>query len=305
MALDFSQLKANRKQSLSKLMEDVSKMKGAGTEKDDRFWKLTVDKAGNGSAIIRFLPEPKGEETPFVRFWDHGFKGPGGWYIEKSRTSIGEQDPVSELNAELWNSGIEAEKEIARKQKRRLHYVSNIYVVRDPAKPENEGKVFLFEYGKKIFDRITGLLTPDELDEREEGIDVFDLWGGCNFRLRAQQVDGQRNYDKSSFDQPTPIHEDESEIQRIWESTYSLQDLVTPDKFKPYAELKARLMRVLGTVARNTSIDDDIETGMNFDDEEETKPEPKQKAKAPARAKASSSDDDEDEEYFKNLANMD
>lgn len=174
---------------------------------DERFWKPTVDKSQNGSAIIRFLPAPANEDVPFVRYWDHGFQGPGGWYIEKSLTTIGQDDPVSEYNSKLWNSGRDEDKETARKQKRRLHYISNVLVIKDPGNPDNEGKVFLYEYGKKIFDMINSSMHPEFEDE--EAVNPFDLWEGSNFRLRIRQVEGYRNYDKSSFDEPTALSTDE------------------------------------------------------------------------------------------------
>lgn len=299
MAIDFSQLKAGRKQSLTKLLDNVQKL-SSKVEKDDRYWKLTVDKAGNGSAIIRFLPAAKGEESSFVRYWDHGFQGPGGWYLEKSRTTLGEADPLSELNSELWRSGLESDKDIARTQKRRLHFVSNILVVRDPAKPENEGKVFLFDYGKKIFDKLTDISTPDELDGTE-GIDPFNFWEGANFRLRSQTVENYRNYDKSAFDNPTPVSEDDDEIEKIWNAQHSLAEVISPDKFKSYDELQARLNRVLGSVVRNTTIADDMVDGT-MDDVLPERQKPKRDAPQ-QKAKAEPAEEDE-EEYFRSLAGM-
>jgi hypothetical protein len=234
------------------LMKAVESIANPTTEKrgdDDRFWKPTVDKAGNGQAVLRFLPAPAGEELPWVRVWDHGFQGPTGkWYIENSLTTLNKPDPVGELNSELWNSGIEANKEIARKQKRRLTYISNVLVIRDPANPENEGKVFLYKYGKKIFDKIKDVMQPTFEDEQP--VNPFDLWEGANFKLRIRQVEGYRNYDKSEFDGPTPLSDDEDKLEQIWGKTHSLAAFLDPSNFKSYDELKAKLNAVLSGGAR-------------------------------------------------------
>jgi hypothetical protein len=225
---NFAQMKQNRKAQFDKLAEEATKVtnniKKSG---DDRVWSPFVDKAGNGSAIIRFLPAPPGEDVPFVRYWDHGFQGPGGWYIENSLTSIGQDDPVSEVNSKLWNSGKESDKEVARKQKRRLHYISNVYVVSDPNNPDNEGKVFLYKYGKKIFDKINSVMHPEFEDE--SAVNPFDLWEGANFRLRIRNVEGYRNYDKSTFDSSTALLEDDEDLEKIWNSEYSLKEFLDPN----------------------------------------------------------------------------
>jgi hypothetical protein len=202
-----------------------------------------LDKSGNGYAVIRFLPSLDDSKLPFVRVFNHGFQGPGGWYIENSLTTIGQKDPLAEYNSTLWNSGIEANKEIARKQKRRLTYFSNIYVVEDKANPQNEGKVFLFRYGKKIFDKISSMANPEFEDE--SSVDVFDFWEGANFKLKIRKVDGFSNYDKSEFITPAPLLED-SEMERIWGEQHSLDEFVDQSNFKTYDELKTRLDVVLG-----------------------------------------------------------
>lgn len=226
-----------------KLVKEVEKMNTAGGNSDDREWKLEVDKAGNGHAVIRFLPAPAGEDTPFVKLYSHAFQGPGGWYIENSRTTLGEKDPLGEYNSQLWNNGTEAGKEQARKQKRKLTYVSNIYVVKDPANPQNEGKVFIYKYGKKIFDKISASLNPEFEDE--ESLDPFDMWKGANFRIKAKNVAGYRNYDSSEFSSPSALSDDDDVLEKIWNTCHSLQDFISPDKFKTYAELKTRLNTVL------------------------------------------------------------
>ena len=210
---------------------------------DERLWKPVMDKSGNGYAVIRFLPSLDDSKLPFVRVFNHGFQGPGGWYIENSLTSIGQKDPLAEYNSTLWNSGIEANKEIARKQKRRLTYFSNIYVVEDKANPQNEGKVFLFRYGKKIFDKISSMANPEFEDE--SSVDVFDFWEGANFKLKIRKVDGFSNYDKSEFITPAPLLED-SEMERVWGEQYPLDEFINQNNFKTYDELKTRLDVVLG-----------------------------------------------------------
>lgn len=253
--------------SLDKLrqaMESASPAQGdKKTYGDDTFWKPELDKSGNGYAVVRFLPTPEGDEMPWVSYFDHGFQGPGGWYIEKSLTTIGKKDPVSEYNTSLWNTGIEANKEQARKQKRRLHYVSNIFVVSDPKNPDNEGKVFQYRYGKKIFEMLKEAISP--AFEDESAINPFDLRGeGANFKIKIRKVDGYWNYDKSEFDSPANLFEDEARLENIAMSTKSLSEIISPSKFKSYEELKEKLDRVLGlagAVANSTaeSIAEDME----------------------------------------------
>jgi len=235
--------------SLDKLraaMETASPSDGAKKSyTDDTMWKPELDKSGNGYAVVRFLPTPNGEEMPWVSYFDHGFQGPGGWYIEKSLTTIGKQDPVSEYNTQLWNTGIEANKEIARKQKRRLHYVSNVYVVSDPKNPDNEGKVFKYRYGKKIFEALKEAISPAFEDEK--AINPFDLRDeGANFKIKIRKVDGYWNYDKSEFDATAPLFDDETRLESINNSTHSLSNIISPEEFKSYDELKEKLDRVLG-----------------------------------------------------------
>jgi hypothetical protein len=298
--MDFSKLKSTSgKKSLEDLTKKLQTVAGDGrSNKDERFWTPTVDKAGNGYAVIRFLPAPGDEEDFFVRIFDHAFQGPGGWYIEKSLTTIGQPDPVSEYNTKLWNSGIEANKEIVRKQKRRLSFYSNIYVVSDPQNPETEGKVYLFKYGKKIFDKLKEAMTPQFQDEQP--VNPFDLWAGANFKLKIRQVEGYRNYDKSEFEAPKPLSEDDEELERIWKSEHSLQAFIDPKEFKSYEQLKTKLARVLS---------DDTGFGKNtaekdFVIDSEESPAPRHKAKEAPRSFEEDDDEDDDTvEFFKNLAN--
>ncbi len=230
----------------SKLTNEIEKMnKGSTGGADERLWKLEVDKAGNGYAVIRFLPAPNGEELPWAKVWSHAFQGPGGWYIENSLTTLGGKDPVSEYNRLLWNSGNDADKDLARKQKRKLTYISNIYVVKDPTNPQNEGKVFLYKFGKKIFDKITAAMQPEFEDET--AIDPFDFWQGANFKLKAKNVAGYRNYDSSEFSAPSPLLEDDDALEAIWKKQYSLEEFTAPDQFKSYQDLEKRLNSVLNT----------------------------------------------------------
>jgi hypothetical protein len=244
--MDFSQLKKSRQSNFDKLTQEVSKLNTPqGSSDDNRFWYPEVDKAGNGYAVIRFLPAPGGEDIPFVRVWDHGFQGPGGWYIEKSLTTLGQKDPVSEYNSQLWNNGTEAGKEQVRKQKRRLTYYSNIYVIKDTAHPENEGKVVLFKYGKKIWDKLNLAMNPEFEDERP--INPFDLWEGANFKVKIRNVEGYRNYDKSEFDSPEALFGgDDAKLEELWKKEYSLKDFTEAKHFKPYDQLKGRLDKILG-----------------------------------------------------------
>ena len=230
----------------SKLTTEIEKMnKGSTGGADERLWKLEVDKAGNGYAVIRFLPAPNGEELPWAKVWSHAFQGPGGWYIENSLTTLGGKDPVSEYNRLLWNSGNDADKDLARKQKRKLSYISNIYVVKDPTNPQNEGKVFLYKFGKKIFDKITAAMQPEFEDE--EAIDPFDFWQGANFKLKAKNVAGYRNYDSSEFAATDALLEDDDALEALWKKQYSLAEFTAADQFKSYEDLEKRLNSVLNT----------------------------------------------------------
>ena len=254
--MSFASLKKQSKLGslTAKLVKEVEKMNNNGSSGDERLWKLEVDKGGNGYAVIRFLPAPDGEDLPFVKLYSHAFQGPGGWYIENSLTTLGQKDPVSEFNSQLWNNGTDAGKDTARKQKRKLTYISNIYVVKDPANPENEGKTFLYKYGKKIFDKLTAAMQPEFEDE--EAIDPFDFWQGANFKLKAKNVAGYRNYDSSEFAATSALLDDDDAMEAIWKKEHSLAELVANDQFKTYDELKTRLSSVLGT----KPVRNDVET---------------------------------------------
>jgi len=291
--------------SLDKLraaMETASPSDGAKKSyTDDTMWKPELDKSGNGYAVVRFLPTPNGEEMPWVSYFDHGFQGPGGWYIEKSLTTIGKQDPVSEYNTQLWNTGIEANKEIARKQKRRLHYVSNVYVVSDPKNPDNEGKVFKYRYGKKIFEALKEAISPAFEDEK--AINPFDLRDeGANFKIKIRKVDGYWNYDKSEFDTVAPLFDDEAKLNSTFSQVHSLSDVIAPSEFKTYEELKEKLERVLGSASTSTaeSVSQDMEevpwSNVNT---ESVADEPV----VPTAETSTPKEEDDAMDYFKNLAN--
>lgn len=300
----FADLKSrNRASDIEKLTKQLGDASGANSnnKSDDRYWSPTVDKAGNGSAVIRFLPAKEGEDVPFVRYWDHGFKGPTGlWYIENSRTSIGEDDPVGEYNSKLWNSGSDEDKKIAREQKRRLHFVSNIKVISDPAAKENEGKEFLYRYGKKIFDKVNDQMNPQFEDET--AVNPFDFWEGANFRLRIRQVEGYRNYDKSEFDKPSALSDSDDELEAIYNRLYSLKAEISEDKFKSYEDLSKQLNRVLGL--------DGYTPKPESKPREVAEPRQERARPAPSTAKVESADDDEvpwdsnddaELDYFKSL----
>jgi hypothetical protein len=245
--MSFATMKKDRNKSLESLIKETEKINSPsfGNGDDDRFWRTALDKSGNGYAVIRFLPAPTGEDVPWVRTFNHGFQGPGGWYIENSLTTLGQKDPVSEYNTSLWNSGIEANKDIARKQKRRLTYISNVYIVKDPSNPENEGTVRLFKYGKKIFDKVNDMMNPSFEDETPRN--PFDLWEGANFKMKIRKVDGFSNYDKSEFDNPAPLLEDDDKMEEVWKTEHSLQEFLAADNFKSYNDLKVKLDKILGT----------------------------------------------------------
>ena len=282
--------------TLDKLLAQVQQESAPQEKKsyvDERLWKPELDKSGTGQAVLRFLPAPDGEELPWVKVFKHAFQGPTGkWYIENSLTTIGKQDPMSEHNTQLWNSGLESDKELARKQKRKLEYYSNIYVVSDPKHPENEGKVFLFRYGKKIFDKIMASMQPEFEDETP--INPFDFWEGANFKLKIRKVDGFWNYDKSEFDSVSPLADSDEKLDGIWKSQYSLQEFLAPTNFKSYDELKKRLDDVLsGTVTASAAsmIDEDVVETPQFKSE----PQP--------NIPSVDEGDDDTMSYFQKLAN--
>ena len=312
--MSFANLKRNRS-SIDNLVKAAEAV-GGNTQKqnfgDDRMWKPTVDKSNNGYAVIRFLPANEGSELPWNRYWDHGFKGPTGrWYIEKSLTSIGQNDPVGELNSRLWNTGLESDKAKARTQKRRLHYVSNILVVNDPGNPSNDGKVFIYQYGKKIFDKIMDAMQPEFEDEAP--LNPFDFWEGANFKLKIRDVEGYRNYDKSEFDRQTPLSEDDTYLEEVYNKMHKLEEFTDPKSYKTYNELKAKLVSVLGEDAVGagvSSINDEVKLGNStpppsmkveevLDDEI---PDFNETAETTSSKKK---DEDDTMSYFANLVNDD
>jgi hypothetical protein len=285
--------------SLDKLLQQVQKDDSPTTEKksyvDERLWKPQVDKSGNGYAVLRFLPAIEGEEMPWVRVWNHAFQGPTGqWYIENSLTTLSKNDPVSEYNSQLWNSGVESDKEIARKQKRKLQYFANVYIVEDTMNPENTGKVMLYRFGKKIFDKLMEAMQPEFADETP--INPFDMWEGANFKLKIRKVDGYWNYDKSEFDSPSQLKSTDEELEAIYKKEHSLAEFLAPSNFKSYDELKTRLDAVLsGTVATKTA------AAMVEEEEVPFKPDFKSEP-APVMATADAEEDDA-MSYFEKLAN--
>ena len=313
--MSFSDLK--KQSSLgsltSKLVKEVEKMSTTSSGADERLWKPEMDKTGNGFAVIRFLPAPEGEELPWAKMYSHAFQGPGGWYIENSLTTIGGKDPLGEYNRELWNTGTEANKETVRKQKRKLSYYSNIYVVKDPTNPANEGKVFLFKYGKKIFDKIMEAMQPEFEDETP--INPFDFWQGANFKLKIVKKDGYWNYDKSEFDRVAPLLEDDDAMEAIWKKQYSLTAVTAPDQFKSYEDLERRLKMVLGQKTSNRPrLDAEVEDEDN--DRGTYTPNFESRSSAPSvpesireelnslSSSSSSSDEDDALDYFQKLVDM-
>ena len=283
---------------LKKAVEASSNGNGGGKSADDRFWQPEVDAAGNGYAVIRFLDTPAvdGEDgLPWIQIWSHGFQGPGGWYIENSLTTLGKTDPVSEYNTVLWNSGVESNKEVARKQKRKLTYYANILVISDAKRPQNEGKVFLYKFGKKIFDKIKEKLEPQFEDEKP--LNPFDFWKGANFKVKIRNVEGYRNYDKSEFDTPAPLFDgDDAKIEKVWKSEHSLKDFLKPENFKTYDELKAKLNKVLGAGGVAAA------TAKKIDDEEAEAPVVRSAPAKKVTAESVSLSDDDDMAFFEKLA---
>ena len=304
--MSFANLKKSSKSSLDKINQQVTKLaapEGEGRQQDTRFWQPEVDKSGNGFAVIRFLPSPDDEDVPFVRIFDHGFQGPGGqWYIEKSLTTIGQADPVSEYNSQLWATKLQANQDQVRKQKRKLNFISNIYVVSDKAHPENEGKVFLYKYGKKIFDKLNAAMNPEFEDE--EPINPFDFWAGANFKLKIRNVEGYRNYDKSEFEAPAPLLDSDEDMEAIWKQEHSLQEFLSPKHYKSYDELKQKLYRVLALDGGAKQIQNAVSRNITEDEDEEFEQMKPQKQAKPAAKKQEAApwdDGDDDLAKFKEL----
>jgi len=290
--MSFSSLK--KQSSLgsltSKLVKEIEKTSTTRGGADERLWKPELDKSGNGYAVIRFLPAPDGEDLPWAKVYSHAFQGPGGWYIENSLTTMGGKDPVSEYNRDLWNSGNDADKDVVRRQKRKLSYYANIYVVKDPVNPHNEGGVFLFKFGKKIFDKLTAAMQPEFEDETP--INPFDFWQGANFKLKIRKVDGYWNYDKSEFDAPSPLLDDDDALEALWKKEYPLADFTAQSNFKSYEDLERRLKSVLGQKqAQRPRMDEEV---VQEDD-----PTP---VAAAAVASAPDADEDDALSYFQKLA---
>ena len=292
------------KSNLDTLIGELNKVAEPQSQKqsysDDRFWKPELDKSGNGYAVFRFLPAVKNEDLPWARLWSHAFQGPGGWYIENSLTTLNKKDPVSESNSLLWNSGVDADKEIARKRKRKLSYIANVLIINDAKHPENEGQVKLFKFGKKIFDKITEAMKPEFEDEKP--INPFDFWEGANFKLKIRKVDGYWNYDKSEFDSPTAIADNDESIEEIWNKQYALKPFLAPENFKSYDELKSKLDKVLSGV-RNTGTAEDVAIPPAA---QVSKPDVvEETVSAPTPAVEEDEDSDETLSYFSKLAEED
>ena len=308
--MSFASLK-KKSGSFDKLTQQIEKMsKPQGAGPDERLWKPGVDKSGNGYAVIRFLPEPDGEDLPWAQVWSHAFQGPGGWYIENSLTTLGQKDPVSEHNRELWNSGLDSDKDTVRKQKRKLSYYANIYVVQDKANPQNEGKVFLYKFGKKIFDKVMEAMQPEFEDETP--INPFDFWQGANFKLKLKKVAGYWNYDSSEFDRPAPLLDDDDAMEAVWKKQYSLTALTAADQFKSYDQLENRLNMVLGKKNPPARYDEetaneDSDRGSyspDFNSRQESKPVPANLKEELNNLSPTKTDEDEDDalSYFQRLA---
>jgi hypothetical protein len=301
--MSFSDLKKQSKMGslTEKLIKQVEKLNETGSKDDDRFWKPAMDKGGTGSAVVRFLPASEGCELPWAQVWSHAFQGPGGWLIDNCLTTNKDQCPVCEANRELWNTGSKDNQNIVRDRKRKLSYYSNIYIVKDPAAPQNEGKVFLYKFGKKVFDKIMAAMQPEFDDEKP--INPFDFWEGANFKLKLRKVEGYWNYDKSEFSESGPLLDDDDELERIYKSLYDLNEFTGPKNFKSYDDLKKRLDQVLGT--KSTLKRQDPET---IDEEEEMISTTRDDSTFTSSSKTKVEEDDEDENddalsYFSRLAN--
>ena len=296
---NFAELKRKSQSNFDFLQKELQKSTNANSSGDERLWKPALDASGNGYAVVRFLPAPENESLPWAKLYNHAFQGPGGWLIDNCPTTKGEQCPVCAANNKLWNSGVESDKEVARQRKRKLSYYSNIYVVKDSANPDNEGKVFLYKYGKKIHDKILAAMQPEFQDETP--VNPFDLWEGANFKLKIRTIGGYWNYDASEFAAPSALSADDDEMEQLWKQAYSLEAFTTADQFKAYDEIESRMNTVLGVSrpvqqAQYEEDEDPIPTTGGFND-----PDITPKAPAPT-VSTSESDDDDALSYFQRLA---
>ena len=299
--MSFADLKKKSSNNLQFLQKELEKTVST-RQVDERFWKPEVDASGNGYAVIRFLPAPDGETVPWAKVYSHAFQGPGGWYIENSRTTLNEKDPVGEVNRQHWNNGTEEGKDIARRQKRKPSYYSNIQVIKDPKHPENEGKVFLYKYGKKIHDKILAAMQPEFQDETP--VNVFDLWEGANFKLKIKKVAGFWNYDSSEFDSVSALSSDDTELEATWKSEHSLEAFTAADQYKSYEDLEKRLQLVLGSAPRATVPSVDSEEYEPVAAQAQSTFREKMSAPSPVKKEAVVEDDDA-LSYFASLASDD
>ena len=303
--MSFQSLKS-KGSLLGKLNAELNKTEGKSGYIDERLWKPTMGKDGVGSAVIRFLPCAENNEMPWAKVWSHAFQGPGGWYIENSLTTLGQQDPIAELNRQLWNSGIDSDKEVARKQKRKLSYYSNVYIIKDPANPQFEGRVMLYKYGKKIHDKIIEMMQP-EFDD-QEAIDPFDFWAGADFNLRLKKVAGYWNYDSSAFARPSTLGGfDDEKLESIYNQMYDLNEFIDAKNFKTYAELQTRLNAVLNARPVAPEVRDE-EADFNAPDITGSAPEMPASMKQELNnltASAAPAKTEDNYSYFDSLANED
>jgi hypothetical protein len=288
--MSFADFKKRSQSSIDELTKKIEETNKKESYTDDRFWRPELDKSSNGYAVIRFLPASEGEDLPFAKYYSHGFQGKGGWFIENCPTTLGQKCPVCESNSELWNSGVEKDKDIARNRKRRMHYVSNILIVSDPANPQNEGKTFLYKYGKRIFDKINESMNPEFEDE--DAINPFDFWNGANFKLKVRKVAGFINYDKSEFESTSALLDgDDDKLEELWKNQYSLLEFTNVSNFKSYDDLKTKRDTVLGADIRQT-VSDSVSTAETIEDSNTTESD-----------NTSSNEDTDALSYFEKLAN--
>ena len=296
--MSFSDFKKRSKSSINELTKKIEETNKKESFKDERFWRPELDKSSNGYAVIRFLPAVDGEDLPWAKYYSHGFQGKGGWFIENCPTTLGQKCPVCESNTELWNSGIEKDKDIARNRKRRLHYVSNIMIVSDPANPQNEGKIFLYKYGKKIFDKINEAMNPEFEDEI--AVNPFDFWSGANFKLKVRKVAGYINYDKSEFESTSALLDgDDAKLEELWKTQNALTEFTDAKSFKSYDELKVKRDATLGTDIRQTT-SDKVSTAETVSEDEDNGASDAEKAFGDSDG---GSEDTDALSYFEKLAN--
>ena len=267
--MSLAQLK-KKSTDISALQKSISEMKNKKSSSEDEYWKLTCDAAGNGTAELRFLPAHPDEDMPVVEVHEYFFGkldkalGKKKWYINRSLETIGKKDPVKEEYWACINKKTEEHKEMAKEIRDRQSFIVWVYIVDDKNAPENNGRVMKTKLSSSQWKFITDRINPDEMliEDGVVPIDVFNLWEGANFKLRAYNgSNNMRTYDRSVWMEPGPLFKDDEKMEEVYSKVTGLKSEVDPDGplyKKTYAELEEQLISVLGRpLVKNEDEDED------------------------------------------------